>query len=107
MTKRKRQSLQSRHGGHFLDAVDEQGRARIAQHKRKNSIGRRKAKMRSAAYEKQGIGAAPHELADFVDARRADFVSAAREAVRAAHFLNRRGRQREELFANAKKNDLL
>src|SRR5215472_1056376 len=55
----------------------------------------------------QRLGAASDELANLIDPRRADFVRATREAVRAAHFLNGGRGQSKELIANAKQNDLL
>src|SRR5262249_49774261 len=81
VAERKWQSLQARHRGHFLDAVDKQGCARVAQHKGEGSFRRGQSKMRCAIDDEKSAAAAAQESANFPNAWRADCASGTREAV--------------------------
>src|SRR5216684_617040 len=107
MAKRHGQSLQAAHGGHFLDAVDEQGGASATQHKDQRRGGRMQAEVHGGIDHVERIFAAMDAVLNLGKIGMRDFLCGANEAIHAAHFLNGGGRDSEELAAYAKQNYLL
>ena len=59
------QRLEARHGGHFLDAVDEKSGARAAQDENESGGRRRQTEMQGAVDDVERVFAALHDVANF------------------------------------------
>src|SRR5712691_249959 len=65
MAEAKRKRLEPRHARHLLDAVDQESRARLAQHENKRSRGSRDVNMRGRVDDEERPLSSPHDLAHF------------------------------------------
>jgi hypothetical protein len=107
VTEGKRKRLKASHGGHFLDAIDEESRSGATQNENERGRRGRQTEMHRAVYDVERLFGAVNDMLHFAKVGLSDFASGSREAVHAANFLNARGGNGEELSADAKENDLL
>jgi hypothetical protein len=107
VAKGERQSLKARHGGHFLDAIDEKRGSGVAQDEDKRRRRSWKAEVQRTVHDVKREFAALHGLADFAKRRLGNVLGRSGESVDAADLLHGSGGKSKQLAAYAKEYDLL
>src|ERR1700722_6007307 len=102
--KSSRQCMQLADFGHAFDRIHQNRCANLAQNQHQSGPRQLKSKMRAAAHHVVRSLRALDQMSYLRHFRLLDFDRCSAQAVRAANFLHRVGRNRESLIRNAKKN---